>query len=230
MVKPLRKRKAAASKSRSPSESNPKLIQKTRKKPIPKKKVSSDEDSGSDSDYSHSSASPKQQTSKNKKKAPAAKKPPVTKKLSPVKQAAEEPVDEKAQTGYVFFKNPKYLKMAEKLAETPSNEVKALAESYAFTLQEKIHVGNLVSGIAGKIAQYGVTADKYCYGSKTDEYLKKYEELRNGYTVAKLKDLLVLNDQPKTATKDILCERVADGLTLGKVPKCPSCMGGRYIL
>ena len=32
---------------------------------------------------------------------------------------------------------------------------------------------------------------------------------------------------PKSAKKEILAVRVADGLLLGKIPKCPNCCGGR---
>jgi len=238
-------RKAAVPKSRSPSTRNNKLIEKsktTKSKPAPKKNPisSSDEDSPVEK-KAQKTQKAKQQKKKEQilsdeedspveKKAPKTKAKPKKKEVVK-KEPAEEKESAKEQTsqgsGYVFFKNPKYGKIAEKLAEASPEEVKKMAEENQFSLQEKIHVGNLLSGIAAKIAQYGVKADKYCYGSKNEEYLNKYQDLIDNYTVVKLKDLLVLNDQPKTATKDILCERVADGFTLGKIPKCPSCLGGR---
>lgn len=215
-----------------------------RAKPKPKKKVDSDSD-----DESIESSVDDKKPAKPQTKAKPKKKPgPVggdsssddqkkvskksTKKEDAKKEPAKEDVDEKAKEGggYVFFKNPKYMKQAEKLAKSSPEEVKALVEKEQYSLAEKIHVGNLLSGIAAKIVQLGVKSDKYCYeGAKHDEYLKKYDELM-GSTVVKLKELLVLNDQPKTATKDILCERVADGFVLGKIPKCPVCLGGRFPL
>ena len=241
----VRAAKKVATKSRSPSQRNSKAIEKAkpkvkpedekkaakaktqRAKPKPKKKVNSD---SSDDDSSIESVEDKKpvkaQTNKKKDSKITQKKEDAKKETAKEVEQADEKAKEAG--GYVFFKNPKYIKHAEKFAKASPEEVKALVEKEQYSLAEKIHVGNLVSGIAAKIVQVGVKADKYCYeGAKHDEYLKKYDELM-GSTVVKLKDLLVLNDQPKTATKDILCERVADGFVLGKRPKCPVCLGGRF--
>ncbi len=85
------------------------------------------------------------------------------------------------------------MKQAEKLAKASPEEVKALVEKEQYSLAEKIHVGNLLSGIAAKIVQLGVKSDKYCYeGAKHDEYLKKYDEPGSKYLKQQMYNMLSL--------------------------------------
>jgi hypothetical protein len=42
-----------------------------------------------------------------------------------------------------------------------------------------------------------------------------------------LKEILKKNDQATTGAKKDLAAKVADGRTLGKIPRCPRCFGGR---
>lgn len=149
--------------------------------------------------------------------------------LPPKKSPQEEPAQKKAsQSGYIFFKNPKYIKLAEKLSKMKPNDIPSFLEINPLKLQEKIHVGNLLSSCSAKICQHGVLSQNYCYGIQNDAYKQAYQNLMDTWTVNKLRDALVLNEQPKTATKNILCERVADGMVLGRIPKCPNCLGGRF--
>ncbi|EAS04828.1 poly polymerase and DNA-ligase Zn-finger region family protein, putative (macronuclear) [Tetrahymena thermophila SB210] len=58
------------------------------------------------------------------------------------------------------------------------------------------------------------------------KYLKKLEELKSK-TVAQLKAILKANNQTQTGTKEVLLEKVADGYTLGAIPQCTKCGGGK---
>ena len=42
-----------------------------------------------------------------------------------------------------------------------------------------------------------------------------------------LKNILVINHQPKTGNKSELVEKCADGKLLGQIPLCKSCGGGK---
>eukprot|EP00301_Raphidiophrys_heterophryoidea_P027954 c990_g1_i1.p1 GENE.c990_g1_i1~~c990_g1_i1.p1 ORF type:complete len:373 (+),score=69.26 c990_g1_i1:1-1119(+) len=52
------------------------------------------------------------------------------------------------------------------------------------------------------------------------------KELQGAHTVDELKVMCKANDQKCTGTKAELSARVADGLVLGRIPRCPSCSGG----
>jgi hypothetical protein len=67
----------------------------------------------------------------------------------------------------------------------------------------------------------GYTPAEY---EKYKELKKKFEDLSN----QALKDLLRKNMQSMTGNKDELIAKCADGATLGQIPRCPSCFGGRY--
>ncbi|EAS07069.1 poly polymerase and DNA-ligase Zn-finger region family protein (macronuclear) [Tetrahymena thermophila SB210] len=58
---------------------------------------------------------------------------------------------------------------------------------------------------------------------KFKENLKLYEKKTAEY----LKALLGINNQPKTGTKDELVLKCADGKTLGQIPICSECGGGK---
>ncbi|KAL4483917.1 hypothetical protein ABPG72_013923 [Tetrahymena utriculariae] len=58
------------------------------------------------------------------------------------------------------------------------------------------------------------------------KYLKKLEELKSK-TVAQLKTILKANNQTQKGTKEVLLEKVADGYTLGAIPQCTKCGGGK---
>ncbi|CAG9319539.1 unnamed protein product [Blepharisma stoltei] len=66
----------------------------------------------------------------------------------------------------------------------------------------------------------GYTPDQY------DRYKQLIIEYK-GKTNDELKSILRKNDQKVSGTKDELAERIADGVVLGAIPKCPSCGGGR---
>ena len=44
----------------------------------------------------------------------------------------------------------------------------------------------------------------------------------------KLKDALKNNLQSMSGNKDELIRKVADGIVLGRIPRCTACFGGRY--
>lgn len=163
------------------------------------------------------------------KKEKDAAKSKTQKKLLSKEPTQDEPTQVKpSKSGYVFFKNPKYMKLAEKLSKMNVEDIHSLLESNPLNLQEKIHVGNLLSGLSAKICQHGVISENYCYGINDEKYKKTYQNLMETWTANKLKEVLVLNEHPKTAPKNVLCERVADGMILGRIPKCPNCLGGRF--
>ena len=61
------------------------------------------------------------------------------------------------------------------------------------------------------------------------EYVK-FKELKakfSEYSNQKLKDLLRSNLQSMSGNKDDLVYKCADGATLGQIPRCPKCFGGR---
>lgn len=66
----------------------------------------------------------------------------------------------------------------------------------------------------------GYTPAQY---EKFKEFKEKFEE----YSNQKLKDLLRANSQSMTGNKDDLVYKCADGATLGRIPRCPKCFGGR---
>jgi hypothetical protein len=151
----------------------------------------------------------------------------ATKSKKSTKAKSAEETKETSTGKYLYFKNPKYFNYARKLSKLDADEIGKAVEEYKFTLQEKIHVGNLVSNLSSKVCQHG----EYKEGVKTvypDP--KKYDEFYKtclGYTRKELQRILELNQCPKSAGKEVLAERVADGLLLGGIPKCPSCGGGR---
>lgn len=59
--------------------------------------------------------------------------------------------------------------------------------------------------------------------AKFKDFKEKFED----YSNQKLKDLLRANMQSMTGNKDELVYKSADGATLGRIPRCPKCFGGR---
>lgn len=169
-----------------------------------------------------------------KKQAKAEKKVKNVKKDTDAPEDTNQNEEKSSGGGYIFFKNPKYAKLAQKFVEASADEIKDLVEEQNFSLAEKIHIGNLMGGFSSKYVQEDVLPPNntnLCYSAAQKEaYLKKYEELMENSTVNKLKELLVINEQAKTANKPVLCFRVADGVVLGRIPKCPSCLGGRFFI
>lgn len=180
-----------------------------------------------------------QEAKKESKKQKVQKKQAKSEKKAKNEEKAGETPAETGQTeekssggAYIFFKNPKYAKMAQKFIEASADEIKDLVEKQNFSLAEKIHIGNLMGGFSSKYVKEEDLPPNHtdlCYPpAQKEAYLKKYDELMENSTVNKLKELLVMNEQPKTANKAVLCFRVADGVVLGRIPKCPSCLGGRF--
>jgi hypothetical protein len=132
---------------------------------------------------------------------------------------------------YIFFRNPKYRKFAQIFSEKTPNEIKKIVEKENLMLNEKIHIGNMLCNLAAKLSQQGqfeLNDEKVkalCYSDK-NKFKDLYTQNMNK-TRAELQRLCALNDLPKSAGKEVLAERVADGILLGSIPKCPSCNGGR---
>jgi len=156
----------------------------------------------------------------NTKKTPKKESPKVEKK------------EEKSQKGegegeYIHFKSPKYFNYARKLSKLSSSEVLKQIDKYNLNLQEKIHTGNLLSNLSSKVCQQGqYTKTKIALYKDLNKYHDLYDQCMNKKRID-LQNICILNEMPKSAKKDILSERVADGLLLGKIPKCPGCKGGR---
>ena len=130
---------------------------------------------------------------------------------------------------YIFFKSPKYQEFADKFVDLNPADILKEIEKNNFNLQEKIHIGNLVSVSAYKKTQQG----EYKMGMKIFYEGKKQKEFEKFYndcltkTRVQLQKLCELNQMPKSAGKDVLAERVADCFLSGKIPKCLDCYGGR---
>ncbi len=64
----------------------------------------------------------------------------------------------------------------------------------------------------------------------TEERIEKMKAILikiQNYSNAQLKDLLRKNGQSMSGNKTELLGKVVDGMMFGKVPKCPTCNGGR---
>lgn len=61
------------------------------------------------------------------------------------------------------------------------------------------------------------------------ETFKSLKDKFSGFSNQSLKDLLRKNMQSMTGNKDELVFKCADGATLGRIPRCPKCFGGRYL-
>lgn len=57
--------------------------------------------------------------------------------------------------------------------------------------------------------------------------IQKEEKKLESSTALQLKDMLKLNDQTTTGAKPELVSKVAEGIVLGAIPRCPSCSGGK---
>jgi hypothetical protein len=64
----------------------------------------------------------------------------------------------------------------------------------------------------------------------TKDELKKYKEIVKEYfedkSIADLKEMLRINNQSRTGDKNTLCQRIADGIIKGQIPRCSKCGGG----
>lgn len=67
-------------------------------------------------------------------------------------------------------------------------------------------------------------------GYSPSEYLNFKNEVSRlqKLTLPELKNMLKKNDQYTTGCKDQIVCKVADGITLGKIPRCKKCFGGKY--
>jgi len=183
-----------------------------------------------------SSSSTKQKATKQSKNAvAAASKKSKSNNNTNINNNNNSAVDHKNESSsvkgkYIFFKNPKYDAIAKKLVQLSAEEIGPEVDKHNFSLQEKIHVGNLLSNLAAKEAMQGnfqIGGKKLFYNAqKTEKFEKLYEDLLNKTKVS-LQKVCQLNQMPKSAPKETLAERVADGLLSGRIPKCPQCFGGR---
>lgn len=58
------------------------------------------------------------------------------------------------------------------------------------------------------------------------KYQKSFEQF-SSWTNDKLKALLKANDQSRSGNKAVLVAKVADGAAFGRLPRCPTCYGGK---
>jgi hypothetical protein len=67
-------------------------------------------------------------------------------------------------------------------------------------------------------------------GYNKDQYEKYKAEIfrLNKLGNNELKAILKKNMQSMSGNKDELVVKIADGIILGRIPRCPSCFGGRY--
>jgi len=69
--------------------------------------------------------------------------------------------------------------------------------------------------------------DRFARSAEDESAIKsKINEISHN-SVATLKDLLKMNDQSSSGSKQDLLEKVADGMLNGALPRCPKCGGGR---
>jgi len=66
----------------------------------------------------------------------------------------------------------------------------------------------------------GYTSDQY------QKFLSEKKRLESNSN-QQLKDILRKNLQSMSGNKDDLIYKVADGIVLGRIPRCPNCFGGR---
>lgn len=81
-----------------------------------------------------------------------------------------------------------------------------------------------------KIIQKKKAQKKGPLGYTPTEYQKYLAQKKriSDFSNQTLKDILKKNLQSMTGNKDELIEKVADGIVLGRIPRCPKCFGGRY--
>lgn len=62
------------------------------------------------------------------------------------------------------------------------------------------------------------------------EYEKFKSETKRlqDFSNAQLKEMLKKNLQSMSGNKDEMIAKIADGIVLGQIPRCPNCFGGRY--
>ena len=67
----------------------------------------------------------------------------------------------------------------------------------------------------------GYTADEY------NLFTKLLTKFLSKYSSTEMKEILRKNDQTVGGTCEELAAKIADGKILGKIPRCPSCYGGK---
>lgn len=72
-------------------------------------------------------------------------------------------------------------------------------------------------------------ADSGPKGYTKDQYEKYKGEVArlDKFSNSQLKEMLKKNMQSMSGNKDEMIAKIADGIVLGRIPRCPSCFGGR---
>jgi len=68
---------------------------------------------------------------------------------------------------------------------------------------------------------------KFKHDAATLKKIEQYRDELGDKKVDELKEMLRSNDQALKGTKSELIAKVADGMALGRIPRCPKCFGGR---
>jgi len=68
---------------------------------------------------------------------------------------------------------------------------------------------------------------KFKYDAATLKKLDQYRDELADKKVDELREMLRANDQTMKGTKSELITKVADGMALGRIPRCPKCFAGR---
>ena len=157
--------------------------------------------------------------SKGKEKETKAKTP--AKSAKPIKKTAKKPPTKATKVAKSNFKPvpiskdraPRPTKKAPRVQLPPAKPAKPLK---AVTPKSP----KLPKTPKAESGPKGYTPAEY---AKFKEWKEKFED----YSNQKLKDLLRSNMQSMTGNKDDLVYKCADGATLGRIPRCPKCFGGR---
>lgn len=156
-----------------------------------------------------STSKAKSTLSKTKKAAPKPPTKKLTKNNKPTKKGAPKKTPRSAAAS---LKKPERTITPKVAKSSPRKIAKGLPKAAPREKKPKVATG-----------PKGYTPDEYV---KFKEFKGKFEKLSN----QALKDMLQKNLQSKSGNKDELVLKCADGATLGRIPRCPNCFGGRYLL
>jgi hypothetical protein len=148
-----------------------------------------------------------------KKSAPAKKATPSKKEVN--SKVARGPVAKKAAKTKTTIASP-----PKRVSRVTRPEKKAVQKPSLPAAKEKVQAPKKEKKVKAAPSVIGYTTDQ----------LEKFKDIKESLKLKnnqELKDLLRKNDQSMSGNKDDLIEKVADGMVLGKIPRCSSCFGGR---